>query len=93
MFVLLTASCVKINNNENPSVTTVTEKQTVEITTTEFISETATQTEPETTTEQETETSVVNTTATPTEHSRLYIEGISADLMAEYFAETVLSAE
>lgn len=93
LFILLTASCVKINNNENPYVTTVTEKQTVEITTTEFISETATQTEPETVTEQETETSVVNTTATPTEHSRLYIDGISPELMAEYFAETVLSAE
>ena len=90
LVVLTTASCVRINNKPEEETTTVTERQTV----TDFIvTEPETTTLPETTTEPETETTTVTTTAPPPKHSDNYIDGVSTDMMVEYFAETVLSAE
>ena len=93
LFVVLTAaSCVRINNkpDEETTTPTLTERQTV----TDFtVTEPETTTVPETTTQPETETTTVETTTPAPKHSDLYINGVSTEMMVEYFAETVLSAE
>ncbi len=89
--VLMTASCIKTENNPADETETVTERQTASPDFT--VTEPETTTLPETTTEPETETTTVETTTAPPDHSDLYIKGISTEMMVEYFAETVLSAE
>lgn len=93
--VFTSASCVRINNITNTETTTVTktvnEKQTAAADFT--VPEPETTVIPETTTEPETETTTVQTTIPKPEHSDMYIKGVSTEMMVEYFAETVLSAE
>ena len=91
LFVVFTAaSCVRTNNEPDEETTTVAERQTVADFT---VTEPETTTAPETTTEPETETTTIETTVPMPEHSDLYINGVSTEMMVEYFAETVLSAE